>query len=569
MRALENLAVQHVELDGYALDKDGQDKLLALLSAGASTDCARPLLDHALQLGARYVVVEAPYTDQDYSADFVSFYASAFKTYPRTTKRVHFFADDVSELLAYPFAQQAEAFDNGPDYLGFSVVRPLAQGPVGRTILRFPKFEGLIVRRAARASSKAHLLAVELQVEGAPFIQQDTRVGACAQAAIWMASRPLSERHRQIGWHSVSQITSFATTPTDPELSRALPHGSQGLSPLHIIRALGAMGHQPYSAVFEQTTAGNEEEKLETDNVQQFDADSECTGDGQGPDLGAQASVMRYLDSGLPVILGLTDPEKAHEGHAVTAVGYAEVEGGAVNVSPGYDAFVRAFIVHDDQRGPYRLMPLCAEDIAELPTDRLMRFGDKIVTAQNYVSHIFVPLSTRVFLAADKADVLAGDFLEQQILRLATGELNPVLGRLDASETNELQRFCNAWDEGKIVRRTYLTTAGGYRRHCAQTELPDAIKQLAITRKLPHFIWVCELFYSDSAAADGKPREVIGHIVMNATSSTDLDGDLLFAQLPCLVIQRDVDPPPTYAADYLEKGAVIAGCKPYAQRVRR
>ena len=74
------------------------------------------------------------------------------------------------------------------------------------------------------------LKLTRLNVRAAPFIQQDRRIGACAQAAIWMADRPAHERHGAFRWRSVAQITALATEPADADLRKALPHGSDGLT---------------------------------------------------------------------------------------------------------------------------------------------------------------------------------------------------------------------------------------------------------------------------------------------------------------------------------------------------
>src|SRR5262249_1496992 len=161
------------------------------------------------------------------------------------------------------------------------------------------------------------------------FIQQDTRLGSCAQASIWMASRAVFERHRRSAWHSIAEITRLATTPTDAELSRSLPAGSGGLNPIHIIRALRGMGHQPL-----------------------FDFFGTDVGAGEPPPAAAEA-ILRYLDSALPVIVAL-DHMGNRVGHAITAVGFVEANDAACRPGATYDVFVKALLVHDDQRGPYR-----------------------------------------------------------------------------------------------------------------------------------------------------------------------------------------------------------------------
>lgn len=572
-----------VILSGYALDASGAGRLRQQIAGDRSNHGADALIAHVQELGGQYVVVEQPYTDQDYSADYGSFYAGAFKDHPRSTKRVHLFTRDVSDILQLPFEEQQAAFEDSKAYLGFVVIRPIAQGPIGRTALPFPKMNGgLTVRPAARAGFEAHLLGVKLKTEQcAPFIQQDTRVGACAQAAIWMASRTVFARHKRTSWHSVAEITRLATTPTDAQLSQALPAGSAGLNPAHIIRALNGMGHQPLFDIF-----GPEAEE-QTPSPQTAQPDAAAASPQAAPnddappspeaktDLAtkpspptASPSALRYLDSGLPVILGLGDVQ-----HAVTAVGYVETTGAACRSGDTFDAFVRALVIHDDQRGPYRLLPLEAADAEVLPAARLMRnTKSELLTVAGSVSHMFVPLPTRVFLSADDADVVARDYLSRAadlLWPLLMPQLKAELGEAAAAE---VQTFAELIRTGRIIRRTYLTSAGRYRHHLARSGMaPDTLQEILI-RTLPHFIWVTELMRpSEKQIEDAGPRKILGHMVVNATSSTDPDLDLLLVHAPHLLIHRNINPSPeeSEGGDFVEEVILLEDERPYRSRVRR
>jgi hypothetical protein len=550
-----------VILSGYALDANGATRLRQQIAGDRSNHGADALIAHVKDIGAQYVIVEHPYTDQDYSADYGSFYAGAFKDHPRATTRVHVFTEDVSALLQLPFEDQQAAFEQARAYLGFLVIRPIAQGPIGRTALPFPRFGGgLTVRPAARADFEAHLLGVKLRTERcAPFIQQDTRVGACAQAAIWMASRTVFARHKRTAWHSVAEITRLATTPTDAQLSQALPAGSAGLNPAHIIRALSGMGHQPLFDIF----GPEAEERAPGAQTPREDGEPQPP-----PAPTASPSALRYLDSGLPVILGLGDVL-----HAVTAVGYVETAGPACRTGDTYDTFVHALIVHDDQRGPYRLLPLEAADAEVLPAGRLMRNAEGgLLTVAESVSHMFVPLPTRVFLSADDADIVARDYLSRAadlLWPLLMPQLEAELGGRAASE---VQTFMELIRTGRLIRRTYLTSAGRYRHHLARSGIaPDTLQEILV-RTLPHFVWVTELMRPTEVQVEGGgSREILGHMVVNATSSTDPDLDLLLVHAPHLLLHRNINPTAEEAegGDFVEEVILLEDERPYRSRVRR
>jgi hypothetical protein len=312
---------------------------------------------------------------------------------------------------------------------------------------------------------------------------------------------------------------------------------------MHIIRALKAMGHQPLHHYFRDA-------------------------DGKPKSTPASEIILRYLDSGLPVVLGMTS-DAGDIAHAIAAIGYAEVSGCAVRSGAAYSSFVRALIVHDDQRGPYRLIPLTPDDVDHLPRDRLLMEGNKVLIVDEIVSHMFVPLPPRVFLRAERADIVARDFLTRQ----AAAGFGEKLAN-EASDSNAKAAIADFYakvrDE-KFIHRTYLTSAGRYRHHLARSTLSEPIKAELMTRQLPHFVWVTELMNPDSAqVSTNGPRQIVGHMVVNATSSTDPNSDLLMAHLPHVLINRNINPPPETRdqIEFEETAEIFPDEVPYCGRLR-
>ena len=74
-------------------------------------------------LDVKCYVLEDPYIDRDYSADYAQFYALTFHAHERHCKRVHFFSRDISPLLQRPLstARLTDLSDLAKDtYCGFS-----------------------------------------------------------------------------------------------------------------------------------------------------------------------------------------------------------------------------------------------------------------------------------------------------------------------------------------------------------------------------------------------------------------------------------------------------------------
>ena len=397
---------------------DDWDRLAHALGDG-HPEVLQNTIRHLRVLGARSYVLEDPYIDRDYSADYLHFYARTFRTHARHCKRAHFFSDDISTLLSEPrstdqLRQLREVACTS--YCGFCVIRPLPTGPIGRTVLRAEvrgraNMESTVT---CRAQFEANLLGVDFQVTGTAYLQQDARVGACAQVSIWAGMRHMHARYGY-NWVSVADITRLAT-PTAPDEATSLPAGSDFLTSERMLRAISEAGYQPL-----------------------------CFG---RPNIAG--AILPYVESGIPVILGLNIGTEV--GHAVTVIGRVF----ATQAQPTDTAidYVPAFIVHDDQSGPYMLLPV--EDPATTPHS----FGDdtiKRVTSSSTVelsachaTFAVALMSPRVFSTSAAAEVSARDRIDETL---------PNMPRAHATRCVSLEVRCSScWGTGTAqCRRPHVT----------------------------------------------------------------------------------------------------------------
>ena len=491
------------------LDSPESWSRLASLLGGEALDVVRNTIRHLRVLNVRSYVLEDPYIDQDYSTDYSQFYARTFRTHERYCKRVHFFSDDISPLLQRPlsteklndlrgFAQQA--------YCGFCVIRPLSAASIGRTVLLARLASGFDMEATVtcRADFDAHLLGVRLQVTGTSFLQQDSRVGACAQVAIWAGMRHMHARY-DYNWVSVADITRFARPPSRIEAA-SLPNASAALSTDAMVRAIAEAGYQPLVL--------------------------------PGPDLAN--AILPYVESGIPVILGLNIGGTM--GHAVTVIGRVL----AKQASPTNQAidYVPAFIVHDDQSGPYRWLP--ADNLASATysfgDDTIKRFSSGSYIELDVESHAVLAIAlmpTRVFSTAARAEHNAWSQIDNILgdLPNARRALKELDIPINEALLDELQAAHNA---GSIVLRTYLTSAAGYRRHLAQGSASDDLKDALLDIHLPHFTWITEISTVDSYNQSSPGlRRIYGHTVLDATSTTERGDGLLVFHIPGILITSD------------------------------
>lgn len=490
-------------------------KLKRLLDSGTDSAVVENILRHVRILNARSYVFEDPYIDRDYSNDYSQFYSRTFRTHERSCKRVHFFLDDISPLLRRPLSsdQLSELGERAEQsYLGFCVVRPLSHAPIGRTVLSAHTRNGFDLEATVtcRAEFKTHLLGIPLSVTGTSFLQQDTRVGACAQVAIWTGTRHMHARHGY-NWVSVADITSYSKPPSVTEAA-SLPNASDGLSSNAMVRAISSAGYQPLVL----------------------------------PELDIAQAILPYVESGIPVILGLNLGSSL--GHAVTVVGRVF----AKQRDPTNRAidYVPAFVVHDDQSGPYMWLPTDehASTTYSFIDDTIKYHGstgsNELNVGCNGVLAIAL-MPTQVFSTAARAEHNARSRIKETLEGLSKVRRALVKSDLSVHELhmNELE---TAYKEDAIVLRTYLTSAAGYRRHLAQGSASDDLKEALLDLHLPHFTWVTEISTIDSYNQSSPGlRRIYGHTVTDATSSAERTDSLLVFHLPGLLITNDPNATPS------------------------
>lgn len=497
------------------------------------------LIAHLRRLGAKSYLLEKPYIDRDYSAEYQTFYAQTFKTYARHCRRIHFFRDDIRSIHAMAdWVKRADELERTRhrSYLGFSVLRPLPRAPLGRTVLMphvsVPGVEAVIT---ARAKFRANLLGAELEVTGAPFVQQDQRVGACAQAAIWMGARHMHARHGYDHF-TVAEITRYAA-PTGAEESASLPAGSEFLMSDAITRAIREMGYQPLC----------------------FEKSSDIA-----------RSVLPYVESGLPVIIGVELPASGL-GHAFTAIGRVFAPSTAGHGDP--KAFVPALVVHDDQAGPYLFMPLTKTSAKDKRLDqsrlvkRRVKGKMRVLTVEEHAVLAVVLMPMKVFSKAEGAELQTRRKLDDFLERLP--ETERYLAANDPELKQRLRDLKKASRRGKIVLRTYLTSAARYRKYIAYGSACQQLKDELLQFHLPHFVWVTEIATVESYnnLSPGL-RRIYGHTVIDATASREDKAGLLMAHFPGILVKRDVNADPT-KGEKAEEAVPIVGDRLYECREKR
>ena len=353
---------------GWVLHPSGETDWQAIVEEYGG-HCKRPLsqiLDVVKEAGCQTVVVENRYVDLDYRSEYSAFWSLRFQSPPPFARRLHFFVDRLADETLHALPADVR-------YLGYSVLRPVAQGSVGRTVLAPPP--SLSNATLTLIRDQVSLFGNELVVRGVPFCQQDGEYLRCAHAAVWMCHYA-AYKLDLVGRQTTAAIVE--KTPSMLSWERALP--SKGMTLNQLQAVFGALG-QP--ALFYGLS-----------NMPRVRGvpDPMPTKDTKGKELPAGlwdtrlfSVICRYLNSGFPVLIGTED-------HAFVLVGWLR------------DGENVRFIACDDQIGPY--------EVLDSP------FGHY---KKPWLS-IMIPLPPKVFLSGESAESAA----YQVLMGAGTKALKPL-----------------------------------------------------------------------------------------------------------------------------------------------
>lgn len=411
----------------------------------------KSILNIAQQHGVRTVVVEDKYIDTDFLDEFRSWYSRSFQTYESYCKRLHFFTGTFTkkQLPRLNLAKKG--------YLGFSVVRPLRSFCTGRTVLISPKHDGDTMFTLCTTTFKVNLAGNKLSVCGMPYIQQDTNVGVCAQAAIWMTSLYMHEKFA-FPRFKPSEITEAATKTLTIGPARS------GLVPQQIIAALRDMGYAP--VIFTH-----------------YD-----------PDVTAKI-VYAYVESELPVILLL---EGKRGGHAVVVCGHDFHPRRHARPSPQSNMhWIDRFYTHDDANSPYI-------DIL-LRGHAIKKKNAKYSIKQN-AAYVVVPVPPQITMQADDVFDHVATLMEH---------LNDFIGFFGHQA---LEFSFSEKELAGLILRTYLRSSNDFKVSLS-VKMSELFLQRYKSMPMPRYIWVTEISLPNHIRkAHSKDRRIIGEIIIDSTA---------------------------------------------------
>jgi hypothetical protein len=388
--------------------------------------------------------VEHFYIDKDYRDLYYSFYTKKHFPYHRYTLRVHFSAaDDFKDESAYL----------GNIVFFLSETSPRVPIPfkynISTNFLRSKWYR-------CEATTRIHALGYSYNLKRFPCLSQDAEFTRCAHAAVWSNIAFFAERFNIYRHHSPRDLIGFCE-----ELFAERTFPSDGLNVIGISALIKKAGFYPkiYAAANPRFY-----EILDT-----------------------------YLESGFPLIAGVSKKGDERSGHAINIIGHEHLDLANFDEATIFPERNKAltykyrskYLVCDDNFFPYQQMEISGQGFSYHNLDSL--------------DAIIVPLPRQV------------NFLAEQVLELANSLLSNVnfpffaLGRALIEPS------------GSILFRPFLASAGGYQEHIRKnyhSHNPKYFEQV-FQMPLPHFVWVVEI---TTKSALGQLKGY-GHFLLDATTS--------------------------------------------------
>ena len=413
--------------------------------------------------GVRTLLVEHPYVDRDYLEDFAFYYSKCFTPPAHSCGRIHVFRSQFDDVQLASALERADASWAAlaacdEDYLGFIVVKPLPNTPIGRTCLRTYPTSGTGRHFPVLRDYKAHILGHTVSFDTLAFQEQDREVAACATSALWSAFHGTGTKYN----HAIPtpvEITRHATERHSSSTNDSLPArsfpASDGLSLEQMADAVRKLGLEPYSV------AVSERQHL-------------------------QGELYAYLKCGLPAVLAIQlldvtnvidpslDTPEYKGGHAVTVAGFHLVDGPAMPLGTTGVKFKAARLdkvyCHDDQVGPFSRMVLGPRKFLHPHDNRPIR----------------TPFAT-----------LDSSWDLHNIAALPYAMLVPTYPKMRLKFATALEAVLEFMAALQCVRPgvdlewdVYLTTNRGLTRDIASTEaLSGVYRSVLLTTPLPRFMW--------------------------------------------------------------------------------
>jgi hypothetical protein len=402
------------------------------------------------------VIVEPLYICKDHRNLFSNYYSKQFNMCSPISSRIHFFSNIIDINNEHPDISSYQE-----SYIGFSVIRPVKERSIGRTIID-PKFMFCNNDNffCLRTKYSVNINGDELFVQGYPFTAQDTDVTVCAHASLWGLCRYLSERYTLY-----KEVYPFDIVKmTENNQGRVFPY--RGMTYSDYSKILSEFGCFPIII------------RLKNNSTDEIDPI-------------AFKDLYSYVESGFPTLASF-------QGHVITLIGHTIDYNKKVKDENGFidsSSFLKQFIVVDDNCFPYQRLGYKGDVENYGNNIRINKYITSIVTA-------VCPLPEKVFLNAKYVRTRCYEHLT--VLR---NELK--INRKDFWVTRLFLTSSKPFKKRKL--KEYKANVVNGKK--------DEISLIVSSLHYPHFIWVMEI----STLDEYKSKKCFGEIIIDSTANPKED----------------------------------------------
>lgn len=493
----------------YELCADYQDCLSQTLEMDLEPGPASVLFK---AYAADVAVVEFDYFDLDHRSEFSETHETSFSAGLPEVSRVHFFR---SPHLGKPIPLRDFVESSKDSYLGYAIIRPQEPPSVGRSVVPpSGRCDGLAASQLlvdhVRTAVAEHveLFGVPLRAVGVPFMEQDGHLLRCAHVTAWMTHytavlRGVVPRRPSAHFNSAE----------DPQRAYGRSYPSDGLSSWSQSKILQQLDLPPEiiecAALLDPRELSWYDRSELEEGLLSMPRPADDVIDRIWLAENITATICRYLNSGIPCILNRED-------HSQVVCGYVREEDVAKNFPvhrTGGQTDVVGLIVHDDQVGPYQVVPV--DDIL-----------DQVLGGTDTVS-VLVPLPRGLWLSGKSAEI-AGSTVFATVVqeRSRTFGERPASKRPRGEEGRRLRELlaelCDITESGRRGRlavRSYAITGSDFKQDFARRiDDPEAAKVVGYT-PLPKYVWVVEVLDRDLRKLN-QPA-VLGTVVLDGSAVSD------------------------------------------------
>ncbi len=477
-------------------------------------------------------LIEFPYLCGTFVHNYKEYYSTEFIPSARQSLRIHFFNHPIKtdqtgarEAICKKIVNRSWSEEElNEKYIGYTTVRPTPSYNVGRTVLPLAgelkeahdtDAEGNPVLTCS-VHEELNLLGREIKVKNAvPFLQQDPVVGACSAVSMWVTAYIFFKKFnkKQITYSEISRRGKGF--PVEKGTSTPWRAGHNVYQIKNALDETGINGHI-------------------------FRADSQTDW---------MNTLYSLQESGIPVILALTERENSDEGaaqqnigHAVCVVGhiYESINSALSKINSNSElqdeiyinkaSLQPRFYAHDDTFGPYNLFEFSPGE--EGCVMKRGQANDQRKVYELRAGIVCLP-SASIKVFPNEISETAEDFLHN----IFADKLEP--------------------DEHRIFYRPLLIESNDFKKSLKNRNFPEVMVEFYTQNNLPRFAWLVEISLVTLETAE---ERLIGELLYDSTG---------FPYRPRLLLGRVYNKKFIYDADegYDKAGEIENNFEPCAYKV--